>query len=81
MEAYVIPEGILIPKELLDAKPEDRIIVRKVCDYIVVKKVSHPAERFAVAMEEIGRSMSYEDVKTMRRESERKITERKLSSR
>lgn len=73
MEAYVTPEGVLIPKEILDAGPEDRIIVRKVYDYVIVKKVSHPAEQFARVMEEIGKSMSYEDVKEMRRESERKI--------
>jgi hypothetical protein len=80
MEAYVTPEGVLIPKELFNAEPGDRVIVRKVYDYIVVRKISHPVERFAEAMEEIGKNMNYEDVKTMRRESERKITERKLSS-
>ena len=49
-EAYVTPAGVLIPKEIFEAGPEDRIIVRKVYDYIVVRKVSHPVERFAEAM-------------------------------
>ena len=81
METYVTPEGILIPKELLDAEPGERVIVRKVYDYIVVRKVSNPVERFAEAMEEIGKNMSYEDVKAMRLESERKIIERKVHTR
>ena len=81
MEAYVTPEGILIPKELLDAEPGDRVIVRKVYDYIVVRKVSNSVERFAEAIEEIGKNMSYEDVKAMRLKSERKITERKVHTR
>ena len=75
-EAYVTPAGVLIPKEIFEAGPEDRIIVRKVYDYIVVRKVSHPVERFAETMEEIDKHMSYEDVKAMRRESERKLTTR-----
>ena len=37
-EAYVTPAGVLIPKEILEAGPEDRIIVRKVYDYMVVRK-------------------------------------------
>ncbi len=81
MEAYVTPEGVLIPKEIFDAEPGDRVIVRKVYDYIVVKKVSHPVERFVEAMEEIGKNMSYEEVKAMRQESERKNTERKVPTR
>ena len=81
MEAYVTPEGVLIPKEILNAEPGDRVIVRKVYDYIVVKKVSHPVERFVEAMEEIGKNMSYEEVKAMRQESERKNTERKVPTR
>ena len=78
MEAFVTPEGVLNPKELFDVEPGDRVIVRKVYDYIVVRKVSHPVERFVETMEEIGKNMSYEDVKAMRRESERKIIERKV---
>ena len=81
VEAYVTPEGVLIPKEILNAEPGDRVIVRKIYDYIVVKKISHPVERFVEAMAEIGRNMSYEDVKTMRRESERKNIERKVPTR
>ena len=78
MQAYVTPEGVLIPKEIFDVDIEDKIIVRKVYDYIVVKKVSHPVESFAEVMGEIGKNMSYEDVKAMRRESEQKITEREV---
>ena len=80
-EAYVTPAGVLIPKDILEAGPEDRIIVRKVYDYIVVRKISRPVERFAEAMEEIGKHMSYKDVKAIRRESERKLTGRTVPTR
>jgi len=80
-EAYVTPAGVLIPKEILEVGPEDRIIVRKVYDYVVVRKISRPVERFAEAMEEIGKHMSYKDVKGIRRESERKLTGRTVPTR
>lgn len=80
-EAYVTPEGVLIPKEILEVGPEDHVIVRKVHDYIIVKKISHPVERFAEAMKEIGKHMGYEDVKAMRGESEQKIIGRTVPTR